>query len=148
MKSDGYVQRWRRLSRRERGLILLLMAGLLGGAVFTWIWQPNVQRLEALERQHRQQQAFAIQLDRTQPPSSSAFDATQPLSLRISESLNSTGLEVQQMDSDNEQIRLTLSGPPEPLLLWLDRLERDGVVLQSLSLEPRDNLLEARLQLR
>lgn len=112
MKSDDYVQRWRRLSRRERGLILLLMAGLLGGAVFTWIWQPSVVRLEALERQYRQQQTFAMQLDRAQPPSSSAFDATQPLSLRISESLATAGLEVQQMDSDNEQIRLTSAARP------------------------------------
>jgi len=148
MRSVMFLERWRRLSGRERNLILFLATGCLGGAMLLWLWQPSVQRLEAAERLYRQQQTFAIQLNRAQPPSGAVFDASQPLSLRISDSLATAGLDVQQMDSDNEQIRLTLTGPPEPLLLWLDRLERGGVVLHSLKLEPRDNLLEARLLLR
>ena len=148
MNTDVHIKRWRRLSQRERGLLVLLIAGLLGGALFFCIWQPAMQRLDAAGHRYRQQQHFAVQLERAQPQSRSLSDARQPLSLRISESLVTAGLEVQQMDSDNEQIRLTLSGQPEPLLRWLDRLERDDVLLQSLTLEPRDTLIEARLQLR
>ncbi|MNN88875.1 hypothetical protein D3C81_2066130 [compost metagenome] len=55
---------------------------------------------------------------------------------------------MQQMDGDNDQLRLTLSGDAMALLPWLDRLERDGTALQSLTLETRDGLLEARLVLR
>ncbi|MNG35385.1 hypothetical protein D3C84_1221070 [compost metagenome] len=52
------------------------------------------------------------------------------------------------MDTDNDLLRLTLSGDAKALLQWLDRTERDGVALQSLTLEKRDTVLEARVVLR
>ncbi|WP_408002971.1 hypothetical protein [Pseudomonas reinekei] len=48
----------------------------------------------------------------------------------------------------NDLLRLTLSGDAMTLLPWLDRIERDGIALQSLTLEKRDVVLEARMVLR
>ena len=52
------------------------------------------------------------------------------------------------MDSDNDLLRLTVRGDAMTLLPWLDRIERDGIALQSLTLEKRDAVLEARMVLR
>ena len=70
------------------------------------------------------------------------------MSLRISESVAAAGLEMHQMDAENDLLRLTLSGDAKVLLQWLDRAERDGALVQSLTLEKRDARLEARVVLR
>lgn len=139
---------WQRLSIREQRLLLAVGAFLLAVVVFSLIWQPTRQRLEAVERRYQQQLALAAQLQRAQPRSTVAIVTDQPLSLRISESAAAAGLELRQMDADNDLLRLTLSGDAKTLLQWLDRAELDGAVVQSLMLEKRDAVLEARVVLR
>lgn len=139
---------WQRLSIREQRLLLAVGAFLLAVVVFSLIWQPTRQRLEAVERRYQQQLALAAQLQRAQPRSTVAIVTDQPLSLRISESAAAAGLELRQMDADNDLLRLTLSGEAKTLLQWLDRAELDGAVVQSLMLEKRDAVLEARVVLR
>lgn len=139
---------WKRLSIRERRLLLLVVVFLLAVAAFSLIWQPNRQRLEAVERQYRQQSTLAAQLQRAAPRSTITMVPDQPLSLRISESAAATGLELHQMEADNDLLRLTLSGEAKTLLQWLDGAERDGATVQSLTLEKRDAVLEARVVLR
>lgn len=139
---------WLRLSLREQRLLLAMGAFLLAVVAFSLIWQPTRQRLETMERQHQQQLAVSAQLQRAQPRSTPPVVTHQSLSLRVSESATEAGLEIHQMDTDNDVLRLTLSGDAKALLQWLDRTERDGVVLQSLTLEKRDAVLEARVVLR
>ena len=100
------------------------------------------------ERQYQQQRALAARLQQARPSSHRPTPVDQPLSLRISESAATAGLELQQMDSDNDLLRLTVRGDAMTLLPWLDRIERDGIALQSLTLEKRDAVLEARMVLR
>ncbi|UCP08696.1 type II secretion system protein M [Pseudomonas sp. MM213] len=139
---------WQRLSLREQRLLLAMGAFLLAVVAFSLIWQPTRQRLETMERQHQQQLAVSAQLQRVQPRSTPPVVSHQSLSLRVSESATAAGLEIHQMDTDNDMLRLTLSGDAQALLQWLDRTERDGVALQSLTLEKRDAVLEARVVLR
>ena len=139
---------WQRLSLREQRLLLAMGAFLLAVVAFSLIWQPTRQRLETMERQHQQQLAVSAQLQRVQPRSTPPVVTHQSLSLRVSESATAAGLEIHQMDTDNDVLRLTLSGDAQALLQWLDRTERDGVALQSLTLEKRDAVLEARVVLR
>ncbi|MBV6824389.1 type II secretion system protein GspM [Pseudomonas sp. PD9R] len=139
---------WQRLSLREQRLVLALSIFVLGVTAFSLIWQPTQQRMAIAERQHHQQLALVAQLQQALPRSHIPAPVTQPLSLRISESVTAAGLELQQMDSDNDLLRLTLSGEAKVLLSWLDHIERDGVALQSLTLEKRDTVLEARVVLR
>jgi general secretion pathway protein M len=141
-------QIWRRTSTREQQLLLVLGVFLLTVVAFTLIWQPTRQRLEDVERQYQQQMALAAQLQRAQPRSHVAVDTDQPLSLRVSESAAAAGLEIRQMETDSDLLRLTLNGDSQTLLQWLDGMERSGVALQSLTLEKRDDALEARLVLR
>jgi len=142
------IQAWRRLSVREQGLLQVLGAFLLAVVAFSLIWQPNRQRLETVERQYQQQASLAAQLQRASPRSHVPADTGQPLSLRISESAAVAGLEIRQMESDSDLLRLTLNGNAQPLIQWLDAMERNGVALQSLTLEKRDDALEAQLVLR
>ncbi|CAI8982866.1 general secretion pathway protein M [Pseudomonas sp. IT-P44] len=139
---------WQRLSLREQRLLLAMGAFLLAVVAFSLFWQPTRQRLETMERQHQQQLAVSAQLQRAQPRSTPPVVSHQSLSLRVSESATAAGLEIHQMDTDNDVLRLTLSGDAQALLQWLDRTERDGVALQSLTLEKRDAVLEARVVLR
>ncbi|MGY3171966.1 general secretion pathway protein M [Pseudomonas sp. TE12234] len=142
------LQRWQRLSIREQRLLGGLSVFVLGVAAFSLVWQPTQQRLITAERQYQQQLALATRLQQAQPRSHVPKPVDQPLSLRISESAATAGLELQQMNSDNDLLRLTVSGDAMTLLPWLDRIERDGIALQSLTLEKRDAVLEARLVLR
>ena len=139
---------WQRISRREQRLLQALGIFLLVVVVFSLIWQPTRQRLETIERQLQQQRALAAQLQQAQPQGNAPAITQQPLSLHISESATAAGLELHQMEADNEVLRLTLSGAAKALLQWLDRVERDGVAVQSLTLEKRDAVLEARAVLR
>ncbi|PPA04898.1 type II secretory protein PulM [Pseudomonas sp. MWU12-2312b] len=142
------LQRWQRLSIREQRLLGGLSVFVLSVAAFSLVWQPMQQRLITAERQYQQQLALATRLQQAQPRSHVPGPVDQPLSLRISESAATAGLELQQMNSDNDLLRLTVSGDAMTLLPWLDRIERDGIALQSLTLEKRDAVLEARLVLR
>ncbi|WP_241667780.1 MULTISPECIES: type II secretion system protein GspM [unclassified Pseudomonas] len=150
MKLSGLstiAAKFQRLSLRERRLLLALGVLVVGVPAYLLIWQPTQQRLATAERRYQQQWTLAAQLQQAQPLGV-AQSANQPLSRRISDSATAAGLELHQMDSDNDQLRLTLSGDAMALLPWLDRLERDGSTLQSLTLEARDGLLEARVVLR
>lgn len=139
---------WQRLSLREQRLLLAMGVFLLAVVAFSLIWQPTRQRLETMERQHQQQLAVSAQLQRAQPRSTPPVVPHQSLSLRVSESATAAGLEIHQMDTDNDLLRLTLSGDAKALLQWLDRTERDGVAMQLLTLEKRDAVLEARVVLK
>jgi general secretion pathway protein M len=136
---------WQRLSIRERRLLLAMGAVVLGVAAFSLIAQPVRQRLSVVERQYQQQVTLADQLQQAQPQHSVARVSDQPLSLHISDSATAAGLELQQMDTDSDLLRLTVSGDVTRLLQWLDHAERNGAALQSLTLEKRDTLLEARV---
>lgn len=148
MKFTDFLAKWQRLSLREQRMVLILGLFVLSVAAFGLIWQPTQQRLVVAERQHRQQMALAAQLHQAQPHTHAPGAVDQPLSLRISESVATTGLELHQMDTDNDLLRLTLSGEAKALLSWLDGLERDGVTLQSLTLEKREALLHAQVAIR
>lgn len=139
---------WQRLSVREQRLLLVVGVFLLVVAVFSLIWEPTRQRLGVVERQYQQQLALAEQLQRAQPRRTVAVVTGQHLSLRISESVAAAGLELHQMDADNDLLRLSLSGDAKTLLQWLNRAEREGASVQAMSLEKRDAVLEARVVLR
>jgi len=141
-------QAWRRISTREQRLLQVSGAFLLAVVAFSLIWQPTRQRLETVEREYQQQTGLAAQLQRALPRSHVSVDSDKPLSLRISESAAAAGLEIRQMESDSYLLRVTLNGNAQPLMQWLDGIERSGVALQSLSLEKRDEALEARMVLR
>lgn len=142
------ILRWRRLSVREQWALRVLGVFVLGVVAFNLIWQPVQQRLAIAERQYQHQLALAAQLQRARPYSSVPEPTDQPLSLRLSESAATAGLELHQMDTDNDLLRVTLSGDAKALLSWLDQIEREGVALQSLTLEKRDTALHAQVVLR
>ncbi|VVN38218.1 hypothetical protein PS662_05296 [Pseudomonas fluorescens] len=142
------IAQWQRLSIRERRLLLGMGALVLAVVAFSLIWQPTRQRLETVERRYQQQLSLVAELQRAQPRSAVLIATDQPLSLRLSESAAAAGLELHQMEADNDLLRLTISGDARRLLQWLDNAERDGAAMHSLTLEKRDAVLEARVVLR
>lgn len=141
------IELWNRQSPRDRQLLSGLGVFLLVVLAFSVVWQPAQQRLLEAERQYQQQLALAMEVQRAQPPNGRAA-TTQPLSTQVSESAVTAGLELQQFDVEGDLLRLTVSGDAQALLVWLDQTEQGGAALQSLTLEKRGKLLEARLVLQ
>lgn len=138
--------RWRQLPQRDRqlcGVLAVFLAVIVG---VYGLWLPAQQRQAAAHRLYDKQLALATQLQQARPVRAApVFD--QPLSTRLSESAASAGLAVQQFDLDADGVRITLSGDAVTLLAWLNRIEHEGAVFQSLALDKRDASLEARLYL-
>lgn len=141
---ESTLNTWKALSLRERCLLNGAALLVLGGLSYSLLWQPTQQRLASAERHYQQQLTLASQLRSAQPQWSEVAN-TKPLPARISERAAAAGLELQQMEVENDQVRLTLIAEAHVLLTWLADLEHDGVALQMLSLEKRDQLLEARV---
>lgn len=135
------------MSCREQRLLLGLAGLVLVVVGYTAIWQPTRQRLEIAERQYRQQVQLNARIQRAEPDQDT-LAASRPLSVRVNDSATAAGLEIAEMEIDGDSLRLTVTGDTNALLHWLDRHERDGVVMQSLALEARDGVLEARVVLR
>lgn len=138
---------WDRQSPRDRRLLSGLGVFLLAVLAFSVIWQPARQRLLVAERQYQQQLTLAMEVQRAQPPNGRAA-TIQSLSTQVSESAVTAGLELQQFDVEGDLLRLTVSGDALALLVWLDQTEQGVAALQSLTLEKRGKLLEARLVLQ
>lgn len=135
-------QAWGQLSRREQRLLLSLAGLVLVLTGYLSIWQPTRQRLETAGRQYRQQVELSARIQRAEPASAVA----QPLSVRVNESATQAGLDIAEMDIDGDSLRLVVRGDARQLLDWLDQREQEGTALQSLTLQARDSVLEARGQ--
>lgn len=144
---SAVIETWSRLSQRDRQWLSGLGVFLLAVLAFSVFWQPAQQRLLVAERQYQQQRALAMEIQRVQPSNGRAA-TTQPLSTQVSESAIAAGLELQQFDVERDRLRLTVSGDALVLLAWLDKTEQGGAALQSLTLEKRGKLLEARMVLQ
>ncbi|MHA6786554.1 hypothetical protein ACWA6H_02470 [Pseudomonas bijieensis] len=68
--------------------------------------------------------------------------------MRVNDSASAAGLDIAEMEVDGDSLRLVVSGDANSLLHWLDQREQEGAALQSLTLEARDRVLEARVVLR
>lgn len=147
MNFNRLIQAWGRVSRREQQLLLGLAGLLLVVVAYTSIWQPTRQRLEVAERQYRQQAELHARIQRADPPGD-LTTATRPLSVRVNDSASAAGLDIAEMEVDGDSLRLVVSGDANSLLHWLDQREQEGAALQSLTLEARDRVLEARVVLR
>jgi len=140
-------QTWQKLARREQGL-LLGGAGLLSVTLaYTSIWQPTQQRLDVAERQYRQQAELSARIQRAEPTRDATAD-TRPVSVRVNESATAAGLDIKEMEVDDDSLRLAVSGDANTLLHWLDQQEREGAGLRSLTLEVENGVLSARVVLR
>ncbi|MCS3512965.1 MULTISPECIES: type II secretion system protein GspM [Pseudomonas] len=140
------LQAWKALSPRDRFLLKGLAAFLLGVLLFQGVWQPGRQRLVGAERYYQQQHVLAQQVQRAQPLQARQA-ATLPPASTIHDSAEAAGLEVNQIEVQSERLRLILSGEAVALLNWLAALERDTGGFHMLTLEKRDDRLEARLEL-
>ncbi|BBP56936.1 type II secretion system protein GspM [Pseudomonas sp. St316] len=146
MNFVSLIQAWGRVSRREQQLLLGLVGLLLVVVAYTLIWQPTRQRLEVAERQYRQQVELHARIQRAEP-TRDLTAATRPLSVRVNDSATAAGLDIAEMEVDGDSLRLVVSGDANSLLHWLDQQEREGAVLQSLTLEAENGLLGARVVL-
>jgi len=144
IRIQSAIQTWRAMPARDRLLLKGLAVFLTGALAYQFLWQPTAQRLTNAERHYQQQLTLARQVQSAQPQLAKAL-ATQPLSSRVSASAAAAGLDLQQIEVEDEQLRLTISGEAQTLLMWLANLEREAGTLQMLTLEKRGSVLEARL---
>ncbi len=141
---ESALRAWKNLSLRERYLIKGMAVLMLGGLSYALLWQPAQQQRVVAERHYQQQLALAQRMQSAQAHGAVQAVA-QPLPTLLSERAAAAGLDVQHMEVDGEQVRLTVSAHAQAVLGWLADLEREGVSFQALTLEKRDQQLEARI---
>lgn len=137
------VQRAQRLSLRDRQMLTMLAVFLLAVLLLKGLWQPAQQRLQHAERVYQQRLQLAAQLQQARPAQPSP--SSQPLPSRLSDSATTAGLDLLQMESDNQGLSMTLKGEARTLLGWLIQTEREGGQMQSLTLDKQDEQLHARV---
>jgi general secretion pathway protein M len=146
IRIQSALKTWQAIPARDRFLLKGLAVFLSTALAYQLLWQPAHQRLTNAERHYQQQLTLARQVQSAQPQQAQTMTA-QSLSSRVSASAAAAGLDLQQIEAEGEQLRLTISGEAQTLLMWLANLEREAGTLQMLTLEKRGSLLEARLVL-
>ncbi|SEN33870.1 general secretion pathway protein M [Pseudomonas sp. ok272] len=137
---------WRRMAWRDRQALGALVLVSAATVAFVGLWQPAQARLAAAERLYQQRLALAAEINRAPPPAQA--NDPRPLSVSMSERAQADGLDVQQLEVQDDTLRLTLSGDARALLTWLHCTEQNGAILQSLILDTRGERLEAQLVVR
>ncbi|MBK5526154.1 type II secretion system protein M [Pseudomonas sp. TH08] len=140
-------EKWQQLPRRDQKMLVWLGIFLIVVLMFSGLWQPAQQRLAAAERLYQQRLALALQVQRALP-SQQRPPVSAPLSARLSDSALAQGLDLEQFEADDNVLRITLRGNAQTLLKWLEAVERAGAQFESLSLDKKDQLLEAQLVVR
>lgn len=130
----GVRHKLKRLSRRDRLMLVVLTAFLMG--VFAWygLWQPAQRRLAAAEALYLKHYDLA-EIMKYAEPDPAEFDYDQPLSTRLSEMNKKTNFEFKQFEVEAEVIRMTLTGNALHLLYWIEDTERNGAKIQSFTLQ-------------
>lgn len=138
---------WQRLTASDRHALITLSVVMVAALAFVGIWQPAKERLINAERAYQQRLVLANEISRAQP-AGTKIDNTQPLSVRLSDRATADGLDLQQLEIQEDTLRLTLNGNAPALLDWIHRAELDGAQVQSLTLDKQQQQLHAELVIR
>jgi len=139
----AFTGRWQHFGRRDQLMLIVLAMFLLSVGLISGVWQPTKQRLERAERSYQQRLSLVSEMRRAKPTRRSGV--SQPWASRISDSATAAGLELLEMNRDSASLRVVVSGDADALLSWLIQGEREGVHMQSLTLDRRENQLHARV---
>jgi general secretion pathway protein M len=134
---------WQHFGRRDQLMLIVLAMFLLSVGLISGVWQPTKQRLERAERSYQQHLSLVSEMRRAKPTRRSGV--SQPWASRISDSATAAGLELLEMNRDSASLRVVVSGDADALLSWLIQGEREGVHMQSLTLDRQENQLHARV---
>ncbi|MGB5723546.1 MAG: type II secretion system protein GspM [Parasphingorhabdus sp.] len=144
------------LSQREKilvGVAGLLLAGLVGyygiaRPMFDAMTAAEERYLDAVERHARiDAKVAALQL----PADGAASKFGRGIDVFVSQSAGETGIAVGSINpqSDNRVNMVVESAKPTALFGWLARIEREGIAVESLSVNPAGNgTVSATLTLR
>ncbi|WOE77417.1 type II secretion system protein GspM [Pseudomonas protegens] len=143
--------RWQRLAKREQRAVqaLVLFAGLTS---LYLLWQPQQQALALAEQRYTEETQLLLDLQRL-PVSTSALRGPvisgDALPGMLARSSSQAGLNLERMDQEDEgRVNLSLEGPLNGLITWIDQLEQQQVAVLSFSIEVnKDAMASARLQL-
>ncbi|MDF2396077.1 general secretion pathway protein GspM [Pseudomonas sp. 3MA1] len=144
-------QRWQRLATREQRALqaLTVFAGLTG---LYLLWQPQQQALAQAEQRYTEETQLLHDLQQL-PASTSSLRGPaisgDALPGMLARSSSLAGLNLERMDQEDEgRVNLSLEGPLNGLITWIDQLEQQHVSVLSFSIEVnKDAMANARLQL-
>jgi general secretion pathway protein M len=139
----AFTGRWQHFGRRDQLMLIVLAMFLLSVGLISGVWQPTKQRLERAERSYQQRLSLVSEMRRAKPTRRSGV--SQPWASRISDSATAAGLELLELNKDSASLRVVVSGDADALLSWLIQGEREGVHMQSLTLDRQENQLHARV---
>lgn len=144
---QAITTRWRQLSPREQGLLLLaagVLALLLGYSLLWSPWQAARARLHAENARLRadlvwlQQLAPQVEALRAQRPAQAVTDG--PLPVRLDTSLRAAGLAEHLLrlePAPDGSVKMWLNDAPfDRAITWLGELADQGVLVEALGLNP------------
>lgn len=144
-------QRWQRLAKREQRALqaLTVFAGLTS---LYLLWQPQQQALAQAEQRYTEETQLLHDLQQLPAsPSSLRGPAISGDALpgMLARSSSQAGLNLERMDQEDQgRVNLSLEGPLNGLISWIDQLEQQHVSVLSFSIEvDKDAMASARLQL-
>lgn len=144
-------QRWQRLAKREQRALqaLTVFAGLTS---LYLLWQPQQQALAQAEQRYTEETQLLHDLQQL-PASPSSLRGPvisgDALPGMLARSSSQAGLNLERMDQEDQgRVNLSLEGPLNGLISWIDQLEQQHVSVLSFSIEvDKDAMASARLQL-
>lgn len=146
-----YQPHWQRLAKREQRALLglALFFSIIG--FYKLIWQPQQHALQ--QARARFSEVTLLQQQLQQLPVETATNSESAITASalpgfIARSSNLAGLNLERMDNETpERISLSLEGPLNDLIQWIDQLEQKQVHVMSLSMEVASNgIATAELQ--
>lgn len=143
---DGLRNYWTGLSRREQ--ILLMVAGGLAALLLAWLivrpvaaWQADLRQShrEAVEREGRIAAKADLLSATAQRSQGAAQDAGGALDVWLAGSASEMGLSLSRQEARGpDGARIAIAAAKAPAVMkWLADLERQGLVLDQLTLTPQ-----------
>ncbi|MCK3838882.1 MULTISPECIES: type II secretion system protein GspM [Pseudomonas] len=146
------LQAWSRLNTRDkRALIgLALFIGLT--ATHFLVATPFYRDYQHVENQLKEERLLYQHIQQAiNHHNTNAITAipAEALASTVTQTSRSAGLELEELESSAPgQVSLSVEGPLEKLLLWIDRLEQHRVIVSSFSIDVNKTAIaKARLQL-
>ncbi|MFJ4351567.1 type II secretion system protein GspM [Pseudomonas sp. NPDC089428] len=146
--SDRLGQQWRRIPPARRMALKSACWGFALVVVWQGLWLPGKQRVDQAAAQLYQERVLSQRLLQLSGTWAAEQKPGPALSVaRLSERAQAGNLQIVDLQSNDQQVAMTVQGRPQALMRWIEALEQDGAQLSEIRLQAIDDQLQASIGL-